>query len=486
MNTEVSILWIFVNAAFAVLALGVGFVAGAFFCGAKSSGKPTEDENEQENALEKRIAIERALLATGQLQDLAVGVACDVGEHSNRVEQISGDLNLARNAKGEVAQELLSKAVSEIVSANEELQKKLEKAERQIKAQAVEIAAHESEARTDSLTGLANRRAFDDELGRRHAEWERNSTPFSLVILDVDHFKKFNDTHGHQAGDEVLREVAKAMVESARTMDICCRYGGEEFAIILPATEQENATVFAERVRLAIAARAVEHEGKALQVTASVGLAQAQSGDDPKRILRRADEALYAAKEAGRNCGFKNTEGENLAIGELKKSGSQRPARVETKLLDKLANRTIFVNQLTQRVAESHRTSAPLSVMLVRIDAYEQVRASFGEAASLLMLDSVAQFLAGTLREMDLLARVSENRFAVLLPNADQAAAGIVATRANTALGSCKLPLGSEVVTVDARVAMTSIEELDSAAAMLERAESGIQKSETGDKAIIV
>ena len=115
-----------------------------------------------------------------------------------------------------------------------QLQNRLAQAEKQIAAQAADLRSYETEARTDSLTGLANRRAFDDEMQRRFAEWQRRRTPFSLMILDIDHFKQFNDSHGHPAGDEVLRNVGKVLVKTARQMDLPCRYGGEEFAVILP------------------------------------------------------------------------------------------------------------------------------------------------------------------------------------------------------------------------------------------------------------
>ncbi|TWT31327.1 Response regulator PleD [Posidoniimonas corsicana] len=483
--------WMLINLLFACLAIGIGFVAGAFFFGGKKRPGDDDQGNAQEVALEKRLALERALLATGQLHDIATGVASDVGKHSRCVEQISRDLRAAEDAHGVVDQSIVTTALTRIVSANDMLQKKLEKAEKQIKAQAAEIAIHESEARTDSLTSLANRRAFDDELKRRFAEWERKQTPFCLVILDVDHFKNFNDTHGHQAGDEVLKRVAAAMRKSTRTMDIPCRYGGEEFAIVLPATSLHDAMALSERVRTEIEGGVLEHEGKNLKVTASIGVAQISQGDDAKRILRRADDALYISKDEGRNRGYVNIEGECYAVldrmaqeKEKKEKAAEKPAVGH--LLDQLPSRTVFVNQLMQRVAESQRSGTPLSVLVVGLDGAGEIQANYGENASRCLLDSVAQFLISTLREMDTVCMLAADRFGVLLPNTTAADAEVIARRANSALSLCAVPVGDQNLTLDARFTYTTVQELETATQLLSRAESALADVTDQDEPLLV
>ncbi|TWT66883.1 Response regulator PleD [Posidoniimonas polymericola] len=474
-----SLPWMLINLLFAGLALGIGFVAGAFFYGGRDPREANEDVNEQERALEKRVALERALLATGQLHDLATGVATDVGNHSRCVAQISADLREAEDADGVIDQAIVSTSLSKIVAANELLQKKLEKAEKQIKAQASEIAVHESEARTDSLTGLANRRAFDDELGRRFAEWERKKTPFCLVILDVDHFKNFNDTHGHQAGDEVLKRVATSMKASTRTMDIPCRYGGEEFAVVLPATTLDDAMPLAERVRAGIEKELIKHEGKELKVTASIGVAQIDRMDDAKNILRRADESLYCSKDAGRNCGYAHIDGEcvpvmdRIAKGKVLKAGKTDKSDGQL-LIDQLPTRTMFVNQLTQRVAESQRNDTPLAVLVVELNSIAEIQSKYGQTASRRMLDSVAQFLVGSLREMDAISLLENERFGVMLPNATAEDAETIARRASSALSMCSVPMGDTLLQLDAKLAFTCIKELDTATLILKRAEEAV------------
>lgn len=158
-------------------------------------------------------------------------------------------------------------------------------------------------ANSDHLTGLANRRHFIEALDREVERSDRYARPLSLVLLDLDHFKKVNDTWGHAAGDEVLRDAARAMRAVCREIDLPARLGGEEMVILLPETDAEGARVVAERVRANIRESGhVGGEGRPFHVTASVGVAtrgpRAATGE---ALLQRADEALYAAKRGGRN-----------------------------------------------------------------------------------------------------------------------------------------------------------------------------------------
>lgn len=156
--------------------------------------------------------------------------------------------------------------------------------------------------RTDGLTGLFNRRAWEEYLNTEFQRFKRSGHSSCLVMFDIDHFKKVNDTYGHQAGDEVICEVATLLQEVKRTTDCAGRYGGEEFAVILPDTELEGAQVFAERMRASVEGRAVVHDGQTIQFTISLGIAMLQYGDNNGlEALERADKALYQSKEGGRN-----------------------------------------------------------------------------------------------------------------------------------------------------------------------------------------
>ncbi|MDP9433790.1 MAG: GGDEF domain-containing protein [Actinomycetota bacterium] len=152
-------------------------------------------------------------------------------------------------------------------------------------------------AATDGLTKIANRRTFEQTLERELARAARSGEPLSLVLLDVDHFKRLNDTLGHQAGDDVLRNVAAALSCECRDFDTAARYGGEEFAVVLPGCSPQEAVPIAERLR-----RAVSAAPAPTPVTASAGIACFPvHGGDVEALVRSADAALYAAKAAGRD-----------------------------------------------------------------------------------------------------------------------------------------------------------------------------------------
>ena len=158
-------------------------------------------------------------------------------------------------------------------------------------------------AETDSLTGLANRRRFDESLQRELSHSDRFGQPVSLVLLDLDHFKAINDQHGHEAGDSVLRAVARILADGVRTVDLCARFGGEELAILLPQTTAAGAFELADRLRRRLAGRPIRVDDREIKVTASFGVASYPEGvHDRDALFAAADAALYAAKREGRNC----------------------------------------------------------------------------------------------------------------------------------------------------------------------------------------
>lgn len=156
-------------------------------------------------------------------------------------------------------------------------------------------------ANNDALTGIHNRRWLEALLIRLKGRTLEDMAPLSVIMLDVDHFKKFNDEHGHQTGDEVLKMVAKSMQSSLRPNDMVARYGGEEFIILLPKTNIKHGKRVAERLRANVANSRLNAEQGPLNVTISLGISEWQSDVSLEALINQADEALYRAKDAGRN-----------------------------------------------------------------------------------------------------------------------------------------------------------------------------------------
>ena len=159
------------------------------------------------------------------------------------------------------------------------------------------------DSRTDTLTGLSNRRYGDERLAQELAKLERYGHGFAVALLDIDHFKKINDSLGHQAGDEVLRHLAGALRKASRASDLVVRWGGEEFLFVFPGTDDEQAAGIVERLRATLASTPIvlERGGAPVPVTISGGVAGAIPGDTPATLVDRADKGLYRAKETGRN-----------------------------------------------------------------------------------------------------------------------------------------------------------------------------------------
>jgi diguanylate cyclase (GGDEF)-like protein len=177
------------------------------------------------------------------------------------------------------------------------------------------------------MTRLYINKYFKERLVEELKRARRYEHPFSLAIMDIDHFKVFNDTYGHQAGDLVLREVAQNIINCSRSIDIPCRYGGEEFALILPETDRDQALLFIERLRRKIEETRVEYGTSILKVTVSAGISSFPDHNprDAFEFLSMADRALYQSKKSGRNCTtfFRETEadGPMTAGGNTKSPG---------------------------------------------------------------------------------------------------------------------------------------------------------------------
>lgn len=198
----------------------------------------------------------------------------------------------------------LTRDTDKMMQYNAELEKRLDQSSLVMNDLKKDLERIRREAITDGLTGLANRKSFDEQIARIWRDCSKNGGTFSLLMVDIDHFKSFNDNHGHQIGDQVLRLVAMTMINEVKGQDMAARYGGEEFAIILPGTNINAARVVGDNLRKAIEKKEIVNRsnGKQLgRVTVSVGAAQFYGMEDVESLISRADKALYSSKNKGRN-----------------------------------------------------------------------------------------------------------------------------------------------------------------------------------------
>jgi diguanylate cyclase len=201
--------------------------------------------------------------------------------------------------------EAIMSASVEMENRSRELEERLNETKSELSSLQTNLSKARNEARTDGLTGINNRKAFDELLAQEIEIASKDDAPLCLMMGDIDHFKAFNDTWGHRTGDQVLRLVASCLKGGAREADKVARYGGEEFAVIMPGISVERAEKLGNSIREAVQARELvkRSTGETLgRVTMSLGVSSFRVGDNSASLIERADRCLYTAKRSGRNC----------------------------------------------------------------------------------------------------------------------------------------------------------------------------------------
>jgi diguanylate cyclase len=473
-------------------ALGGAAVASVVFW-LRSSPSPAKKDDEQ-----ARLANE----TLSRLQELTFRVAAEVDQHAECVEEISAQL--AADDHDEAA---VIAAVTQLIDANRRMKRQLDTAEERLQTQAVELQSHAAEARTDPLTLVANRRAFDDELARCALEFERRGTPTTLMLLDVDHFKRFNDAHGHPAGDDALKTVARLIRQHVGEVGLVARYGGEEFAVVLAGLDLAAAGPYCERARQAVASTSLRLAGKDVRITASTGVSQLLTGETAAELIGRADAALYASKNAGRNCGHLH---DGRACRLLRHappaaSGAARPATSGDRIGDEwlyagdtttealfeeplpnVASRPVFFDDLIRRLAQCRRGGTPLTVALIQVDAYSRIASDYGASAADAVLRVASQLINASMRDMDHLTRLSDDTFALLLPGAVLSDAVSLTERLRLAVERCRLPrrAGANWFTISVGVIQAGKD--DDLRGLLERSRGALAEAVTQGRNCVV
>ncbi|MBI3837799.1 MAG: GGDEF domain-containing protein [Planctomycetia bacterium] len=252
-----------------------------------------------------RQEIARALAVAQDLETILRRLQKALAVHQPQVMKFNSRLQRLEQ-KGAIGWQHLGDRADEMLKPTLRLGSEISHAYAELLQQMTHLATF-AELRTDPLTGVNNRRAFDESLSSLLAQRNRYSAPLSLAMLDIDLFKQINDERGHLDGDRVLQDLAQHLRTNIRECDVLARYGGEEFIVLMPNTELPAACNLTERIRATVAAN--------LSITVSIGVAAAIGDENGSELLARADAALYKAKEAGRNCVYLHEGASGRMVG---------------------------------------------------------------------------------------------------------------------------------------------------------------------------
>lgn len=287
--------------ALAFLALAASGIAGAVLVRRSRSPGPASGQPITAQTLESS-----RLIVDEVASQVAALLTKSIGNHDDFAKALGGAQDkLAGVATAEQLRAIAAGLLAEnqrMRHQSKGLAEELDRSRQQIVNLRDDLSTAREEGLRDSLTAIGNRRAFDKNLADAMKAAEDAETPLSIVMADIDHFKKVNDAHGHPIGDEILKIFARVLTDNVRKEDTVTRYGGEEFAVILPDTMSMSASMVAEKMRTRVEADQLKlRSGQVLKLTASFGVAQMRRGESLDALVGRADSRLYKAKHLGRN-----------------------------------------------------------------------------------------------------------------------------------------------------------------------------------------
>lgn len=275
-----------------------------------------------------------------KIHDITLGMARKVSQHNEMVREINDRLSgLPANSP-----ESVSDIIVQLLDANQHMQRQLDTVQTRLEEQAELLEDQAAVARTDPLTGLPNRRALDEAINTAIELVKEQRRQVSLTMLDIDHFKRVNDTYGHRVGDDILRHVAQGLQKQVQANETLARFGGEEFAVLHEDMDVRRAVERTEALRQAIEKMEISLEGSTHRITISAGTAQCKTGESLFDFFDRADFCLYSSKQAGRNCTHYN-DGERVLPYPAAETAGTAPARGHGDMEDLVDSTTTLLSE---------------------------------------------------------------------------------------------------------------------------------------------
>ncbi len=403
------------------------------------------------------------------------------------------------------------------VASTAELCQRLERVETHNHELRLQLSARLSESQTDGLTGLANRRTFDQEFLKKCQLSQQTQSPVMLVMLDIDHFKSVNDQFGHSTGDAVLVSVARILQGCMPLEALLARYGGEEFAMILTCTSIDDAIEIVENMRQQICSTRFCHAGVPLAITISCGIATLATDEHNEHLLERADEAMYAAKQAGRNRTFWHARQQlnlvsNDGVSQVHETGrltpsirsidldSIRSAATTNQLERQSSNSNVASLRTTraswcdasmlfwsirQRLAEWKRGGEAFCLLAIEIDNGPLIAQTFGSTALQFLLRAQLLHLDAALRDMDVVARTGQSRVVALLPRTDLAGLTPILQRLHHSMDRFAFPTAGELVEYSISTGVTFTEPNDDPKGLMQRAEKALKTAQKNGHGLV-
>lgn len=396
--------------------LGVGAAIGWF-------ARRTEPAGEGGSAMDR----------LGALKKWAEEASACVDRHGKSFDELRTQTPTPTTPEGEAIRDVLQ----QMASANEDLRERLRESEAKLGQQAESLEKQTQQAFTDSLTQLPNRRALDEEFSRRWTLFKKDGTDFAVGLLDIDHFKRLNDRHGHLVGDAILRHLGETMLAWRDDSTFIGRYGGEEISVVFPTTESHKCGQRFEALRKHLLASQIVVEGKRFRVSVSIGVAIASDACSLEQLIRRSDVALYASKRAGRACVHWHDGEESQRVTPLPTTNASPDtlfARLTSPWLtpsgpklneskedsdrekEPIDTGSKVLNQLRKRMSDWQIGGPAFSILVAQVDGYAKLFAKYGEEVAQKAVRAVIQMARAELRELDRVGTSGKSAFWILAP----------------------------------------------------------------------